>query len=516
MQPTSATNWLDRAILAFAPGWGLERLQARAAARIMLSYEAGRMGRRTQGWMAPPGSADELISQNGETLRNRAREMVRNHPLAGRIVMTLANRIVGYGHRIRLESERDSQSRIAQEAFEEWAELEADPAGVGDLNGAAWTAARCMLESGEVLARYRTRRLSDGMRIPLQVQILEPDWIDNSRSEGRGTSNNSNYRVEGIEYSAIGRRTGYWLYRVHPGGMSEASPPQMGYTESRLVPAAEISHLFLRLRPEQSRGVTILAPVMLAMRDLDDWADAERVRKKVAATMGVFIKVGGGTNTAMGEQETDSQTGRVTETLRPGMIRRLKPGEDPVLLTPPADSGRMDFITSELVMIAAGVNLQYSTLTGDTSLTNYTGFKAGDMHERRLVEVLQWLFMIPMFYRPLARKWLEHARLAGVIPMGERIRISFTPPKLESVDPDREARATLARIRAGVKPPQDAIEEETGEPWRDVLDKYGEWNRAIDEKNLILDSDPRKVSQSGQQQGSGAEATADAARDQQD
>jgi len=44
---------------------------------------------------------------------------------------------------------------------------------------------------------------------------------------------------------------------------------------SQPVPAAQVMHTYCILRPGQVRGVPWLAPVMLAMRDLDDYRDAE-------------------------------------------------------------------------------------------------------------------------------------------------------------------------------------------------------------------------------------------------
>jgi len=56
------------------------------------------------------------------------------------------------------------------------------------------------------------------------------------------------------------------------------------------VPAEQILHSYRVLRPGQIRGVPWLSPVMMALRDLDDYADAERVRKKIEACVSAWSR----------------------------------------------------------------------------------------------------------------------------------------------------------------------------------------------------------------------------------
>ena len=40
-----------------------------------------------------------------------------------------------------------------------------------------------MFESGECLIRFRYHRPEDNLSVPLQLQVLEPDYIDNNKNE---------------------------------------------------------------------------------------------------------------------------------------------------------------------------------------------------------------------------------------------------------------------------------------------------------------------------------------------
>ena len=43
-----------------------------------------------------------------------------------------------------------------------------------------------MEQDGEVLIRLRARRLEDGLPVPLQIQVLEIDWLDSSKMGANG------------------------------------------------------------------------------------------------------------------------------------------------------------------------------------------------------------------------------------------------------------------------------------------------------------------------------------------
>jgi capsid protein len=76
------------------------------------------------------------------------------------------------------------QSMVADEALREaiqalwrdWCE-EADAAGLTDFYGLQALACRAMLEGGECLVRLRYRRPEDGLAVPLQLQLLEPEHL---------------------------------------------------------------------------------------------------------------------------------------------------------------------------------------------------------------------------------------------------------------------------------------------------------------------------------------------------
>src|SRR6266849_11205625 len=82
-----------------------------------------------------------------------------------------------------------------------------------------------------------------------------------------------------------GRRTAYYFYKEHPG--ERLFFPN--YLDLIRVPADEVMHLFRPLRPGQLRGVPWLSNALVRLWELDQYDDAELLRKKFAAMMMGFI-----------------------------------------------------------------------------------------------------------------------------------------------------------------------------------------------------------------------------------
>lgn len=432
---------LDKVIGYISPSAGLQRARARQALQLVeRSYDGAKTGRRTSGWSTASNSANAEISPAITLLRNRSRDLVRNNPYAAKAINSLVSNAIGIGITPTLSD--------GQELWKKWA-TECDADGQLDLYGLQMLAARTMRESGECLIRLRYRLPSDGLSVPLQIQVLEPDYLDNTKYENLP---NGGWIQHGIEYDAIGKRAAYWLYKQHPG---ELSPTLNGLLSYR-VPASDVFHLYEKTRPGQSRGVPVLAPSMLKMRDLDDYEEAELVRKGIEACFAAFVTTDADGMT-MGETSTESgSAGRRLENLSAGMVQYLKPGESVQFGAPAGVQGYNDYIRTQLHAIAAGAGITYEQLTGDLSQVNYSSIRAGTLEFRRMVEQWQWLTFIPMFCQPLMRAWLNSAVLAGRLKKAE-VDVNWTTTRFDWVDPVRDVTGELMEIAAGLKPWSEAV-----------------------------------------------------------
>jgi lambda family phage portal protein len=495
-------NWLDKAISWVAPEAGLRRVRARRAAELVrLAYEGARTGRRTDGWMTTGNSANAEIGAALSKLRERSRDLIRNNAYASRAVAEVVGNAIGTGITAQARTSRPELNRQIDTAWLEWiGQCDAD--GQLDFYGLEALVARTVFESGECLVRFRQRRSADGFKIPIQLQVLEPDYLDHTKTQKTETG----YIIQGVEFDLVGRRVYYWLFGQHPGDVVQTGVRGGLSFQSARVPASEVLHIYRKDRPGQIRGVPWLAPVVITLRDLDEYEEAELVRKKIEACFAAFVtQPQGPEGPSLGPAADDSTTGHRVESFEPGMIEYLKPGEEITFASPSYAAGYRDYVAAKQAQIATGLQLTYEQLTGDLSRVNYSSYRAGLLSFRNGIEAFRWLTFIPMLCIPVWNRFTQVAFTAGAIPESGPFRAEWTPPGFGSVDPYKDSVATLNRIRTGTLTLRQAIAEQGYDPDAQ-MEQIAEINRLLDEKGIVLDCDPRKVSKSGTEQGGGRES----------
>ncbi|MBF0160335.1 MAG: phage portal protein, partial [Magnetococcales bacterium] len=365
-------KWLSRLL-----GWDA------VPPRRMGGYEAAAAGRRLGNWQPGADSINTLLFRDADRMRSRARDMIRRNAWACNAIDSLVSNLVGTGIK--------PQSTHVDTAFKErvhalWLQWthEADAHGQSGFYGMQALATRAMVEGGEVLARLRNRLENDGLTVPLQVQLLEPEHLPLAYSTDLP---NGNVIRAGIEFDRIGRRVAYHLYREHPG---ERIGSMASATELMRIPASEVIHMFRPLRPGQLRGEPWLAQALVKLHELDQYDDAELVRKKTAALIAGFITKPSPEFAVAGEDGLSAdEEGSAPVTWAPGTMQMLLPGED-VKFSDPTDVGGNygEFMRTQLRAIAVGIGLTYEQLTGDLTGVNYSSIRAGMVEFRRRME--QW------------------------------------------------------------------------------------------------------------------------------
>jgi hypothetical protein len=220
--------------------------------------------------------------------------------------------------------------------------------------------------------------------VPLQLQLLEAEHLPASETRKLPSGN---YIRAGIEFNGIGKRVAYHLYREHPG---DTLNPLIS-TELVRVSADRVLHLFRPLRPGQLRGQPWLTQVLIKLHELDQYDDAEVVRKKTAAMFAGFVTKNAPEDPILNEEAADgSANGTALAGLEPGTMQVLLPGED-VKFSAPADVGATyeTFMRVQLRSIAAGMGITYEQLTGDLTGVNYSSIRAGLLEFRRRCEQFQ-------------------------------------------------------------------------------------------------------------------------------
>ncbi len=478
---------MDRVVGFFSPEAGFRRARARAATNILQrSYEGAKTGRRHGGWITAGTDANGEIASASGRLRERARDLVRNNAYAAKAMTALSSNLVGTGIIPRARTGEDGLSEQVDSLWNRFAES-CDADGRLDFYGIQTLVVRTMVESGECLLLFRQTPHRDDGTVPLQLQVLEPDHLDSGQDRdlpGGG------YVQQGIEFNNSGQRVAYLLFPKHPGGNRS-----LGATKSIRIPARDVLHIFDRLRPGQSRGVTWFAPAILKLRDLDEYDEAELVRKKIEACFVAFV-LNGDDGETLGDA-TQQGDGRRIESFEPGMVEYLPAGKDVRFGQPSASAGYSEYMRVQLHAIASAVGLTYELLTGDLSQVNYSSIRAGLIEFRRRIKALQAQVLIPGLCRPVWKRFIETAQAAGKIQTGQEIRAEWTPPRFEAVDPMKDIQAEILSVRAGMMTLKEAIARQGYDPGQ-TLSEISETFKELDRLGITLDTDPRRSTRTGQ------------------
>lgn len=483
-------NLIEKAIAGISPVVALRRFQSRQALKIAMHYEAATTGNRGKSWRPTATDAD-TAAVTRDRLAYVSRDLVRNSPFAVRGQQVIANNVVGDGIIWKVtggtNKEREQMTAALKQHLDT-TDIDAD--GRNNLFGLQRLAINTIVESGEVLIRRRRRLLSDGLALPFQIEVIEPDFIDASQS---GTTADGNIIRDGIEYDQIGRRVAYYLHSEHPGGNWRRSLN----SKTRRVLASEILHLYRQDRPGQMRGVSWFAPVALTLRDLADYYDAQLMRQKIAACFAAFRTVPEDDRT-VADSEKGADDAGLSELIIPGRIQQLMPGENIAFASPPGVEGFDEFTRGGYRAVAAGLGITYEAMTGDLSGVNFSSGRMGRMEMDRNISSWQWLMMIPQMMQPLGAWLLEGW---GLTRKGRfsTTDIDWVPPHRMMVDPSREITALRDKVRAGFAS-RSGVVRELGYDAEDLMTEIEADAARADAKGMIFDSDPRRTSAGGQGQ----------------
>lgn len=471
----------DRFLLSLAPRWAMGRIQARRAADVFARhYEGASRESRTQNWSRSNRDGNGTAGPAIEQLRINARDLVRNNPYARRGQRVIANNVVGWGLYPKAVGVPDAQAKTAAELWKAWSDsTQCDSEGRLTFPGIQHAVMRHLVTDGEFLIRKRPRRPEDGLDIPMQLQLLEADFLDLNKNEVANAVRGP--IVQGIEYDRLGRRSAYWLFDSHPGSDSPSSA-------SKPVSADNVLHILDPDRVSQARGVSWLAAVIVNLKELDEFEDAELVKQKIAACFAAFV-----TDTNGMSLGTEDESDDTLEALSPGSVSYLPPGKDVTMATPPPVVNS-EFPTRNLRRIAAGLGIPYEDLTGDYSQSNFSSSRMARL--AHWGNVWQWQFnmLIPQLCQGVWGWAMDAAVMAGSLPSIPGSQ--WSAPPMPMIEPDKEGLAAQRLVRAGVMTPSEMVRQQGGDPdahW----EEYAKDLAQLDSLGIQLDSDVRKVSQAG-------------------
>lgn len=468
-----------------------------------VTYLGAGQGRRLRAFR-PSSSGPNSSLQGLSTLLSRARHNARNDAWeVTALDKRVANGIATGIQAKALWGTKEQQKQI-NKLWKSWLKT-SDADGVLDFYGQQALAWREWDEAGEVFVRLRMRRASDGLPVPLQVQLIEAEQCPQNYY---GVAPNGNAIRRGIEFDRIGRRTAYWMYQAHPGDlhMGEVNPLQLVR-----VPAEQIRHLYRPLRAGQLRGVPGSASVLVRQYGLDRLQDNVLERQAIANLFTGFFEVppgdeedGPGGGPIRDLQSSQDPDGTPLGGLEPGTMQELPPGYKVSFSEPPtAGSEYAEFLRTNLMAVAAVRGVPYEVLTGDLRNISDRALRLILNEFRRRIEMDQWLYLIPQLCQFVREAFFDQAVLAGKLTIpgyaearDDVVETLWVPEGWPYSHPVQDVDADVKAIRAGLTSRTRRTLAQ-GEDPESVMDELASDNAAADERGLVLDSDPRMVSAAG-------------------
>lgn len=464
-------------------------------------HHAAGMGRRLRMWRPAPvgpnggGSLDVVVS--------RTRDLARNNPWAGAAIDRWVSNMIATG--IQAKSQAASGRDLHDALWREWSAV-ADADGALIFEAMQALATREWKECGEVFARIRPRRESDGLPVPLQIQLIESEQCPRHYY---GTAPNGNAIREGIEVNGIGKRVAYWMYGAHPGDMF---PTQINAMELRRIPADQVIHLFRPSRAGQLRGVSDLAAVAIKAFKLDKIDDNIQERIQVGNLFAGFLTRDKPAPSVLGEAVDPGYASDSDDTpivsLEPGTMTELPDGVKPEFSAPPnAGTDYPEYVRTGLLAFAARAGVPYEVLTGDLRDISDRALKLVLLEFHRLIEMDLWLYMIPQFCQRIRNAWWDQAVLAGKISApgyaenpGAWRKTLWMPEGWPYSHPVQDVTADEKAIAAGLTS-RKRITLRRGEDADEIDAEQAEDNARADRLKLSYTSDGRNANAKPAQQG---------------
>lgn len=483
---------LDQLIGVFSPRTALARVAYREMLSQRSGYEGARQDWRATSWRNEAAGANLALVGDLPILRNRARSLVRNNPLAKRSLEVLVGHTVGCGLRPSFKTDSRAQRKRLTDAWARFAET-ADTRRQTTIYGLQEQAVRGMFESGEALT-LRDVRKRNGAPV-LSYLVMEGDHIDHSREgifDGRVTRLGVSLEKDGHAPD------GYWLWEQNPSDAILFGT----YPYPKWVPIEGINHLYRIRRPGQMRGVSEFAAILPLMRDLADYMEAALVKARAEANfVGVVKSQDAGAGSLATRRDTAPDgTDRIYGEMSPGMLHRLDQGEDIVFSQPSSNPNFAPFTLQAQQQAAAGVGVTYDQATGDLRQANYSSLKAGKIDFRVIVEMIRDLTITPQLLTPIYRDFVDFGRTFGVLsPSDERVPVEWIAPGWEPIDPLKDLEADILAVRSGRKTWGEFVLEWGRDPQQQIED-IARFNAELDAASITLDTDPRKVAAGGKAQ----------------
>lgn len=453
--------------------------------RAEQGFSGAKLNRITDGWETTSMGPNSVFRMDGRKLRERARDLIKNNPLAKSAVEAFVANVVETGI-TPTPLLKDGLSTVWRRIFDRWAGVTALGGRECDVTGDSTyyelqalilteviVAGGCLIRFAELPRRGRT--------LSLGIELYREEQFDDSITE-----HNGNQVVNGIELErGTGRTLAYHLFVNDPDDV-------LGQLDQRQVrlPAEQCEYLWIKGEVGQKRGFTLLAAVIIWLWALGYYTDNELTASDIKSAWAYMIltdptyadafDIDQILDSSPATGTTDIYGNTIDRHVR-GMVFRGAPGDKVQAVGPNVPTAEcLPWIQLIQRSIAVGMGITYEELTGDYSQSNFANARCSrQVSRRRFARPIR--LIIDHFCNPCWRRFVMSATRAGLegFPSPEELlsdaetwlAVEHKPAAWESVSPKEDAAAEQLRLGDGTTTQREIVEARVDMPYEAWLER---------------------------------------------
>ena len=481
-------------------------------------FQGAKRDRLTEEWSPPSLTATAIHRMDATMLRNRARDLVANNPLARSVVDSYIANVIECGISPKPRFSDIDRRKQWMRAWNHWAgvtglSFECDSTGQQTFHELTALWLEEVIVGGGCLVHYKVMRPSRSRRIPLALELIPEEQFVDDRDDFiqfQNRKKSSNPIIRGIEIQAsTGRPVAYWIHHTVLTGDDGAEPVRL--------PADQCHYSFFRKRIGQYRGVTLLHAAIMWLWKLGYYTDNELMASAIKSCYAAVIqqdKEDWDNDAQFADGDPDGPVvdayGNAIEKIQPGIIARMTvPGKISGVgpNVPPSDSiGWVNFIERS---IAIGGNLSYEEIARDYSRGNFSSTRASANSDRKRFRPMQ-KFCVNHFGFPSYTRFGQWASMRGlegfpaiddfVANIDDWLDTTWNTPGWESVNPWDDVRASVLATQNGMNTRENFLSDR-GHDWEETFDQLEREEQAREDRGLTFAGPSEEQEESAQSQG---------------
>ncbi len=507
MKKASALNQI---IANISPSWALKRETARQKFEVFsLGYTrhgASQTKKSLLGWLFKAGSPDEDITKPGPVLVARSRDLYYGTPLAAGAIKTRRTNIIGPGLQLKPQVDAEFLRLTPEEAtalektikreFYLWADsLDCDierRKNFGQMQALAFMSVDL---SGDCFALLPLVS-RPGSPYDLRVRLIEADRVCNPYNK----IDPQEKILAGVEIGEYGEPIACHIAQKHPGSTRAAIN-----TWVRVLFFGEktgrrnVLHLMEQERPEQRRGVPLLAPVIESLKQLGRYTDAELMAAVVSAFLTVFIESDAPDSPIQSpippEEKVDDDENSIE--LGNGAVIALRPGEKANTTNPGRPNQAFDgFVVAICRQIGAALEMPYEVLVKHFT-SSYSASRGALLEFWKMIRMRRAWFAAN-FCQPIYEEWLTEAVAKGRIRAPGFFRdpairkaycgADWNGPTQGQLDPLKEVNAAKVRVEEDFSTRAKEAAEFSGTDYDVIIQDRSYEERVRRENGLVYEN----------------------------